>query len=305
MKNCLRITAVFFGAIGLGVPALAAPAPAGSNLLATPTNVQLDLDAGSTATGTAAIVDDGTAQLDFKTSVAPYNVSGEDYNQSFFLKPQQTDVSKWITLKQTNYHLEPHQRVDMAYKVAIPAGVAPGGYYAVLLAETKPQAIGGTGVATTKRVGIIFYLRVNGAVDEQGNVESFKSDWWQTAPPLVADLRLGNHGNVHYLGDIKMVITDLFGKKKAEIDSTHQVLPQTIRHLQLRWEQAPTFGLFKVGGTVNIFGRQEDLPNHYVLMMAQGPFFAMLVAILVFVALVVWSFKRRRKTRKRSNKRSR
>ena len=275
--------------MALGILAAAMPVLAvkdGQDITASPTSLKYALDVGASVKGVLTIINDGTIAYDFNVYASPYNVSGEDYNQSFQLKPAQTDVSKWVTLTKIPYHLESGKHVDVPYQVTIPPGTGPGGYYAVIFAETVASGQPtGSGLVVRKRVGAVLYLQANGAVDERGQLLSFTSDFWQTSPPLQATLRLSNEGNVHYQADVNVYVADLFGHTKARIQTSHIVLPQTIRRIDLNWPGAPSFGLFKVFGTVDMLSRTETLPTHYVLIMSQK-FFLIVVIAFLLVAIV-------------------
>lgn len=257
-------------------------APAGLSLTLSPTSLRYELDAGKSAGGSLTIINDGTEAYDFSVSATPYNVSGEDYRQSFALKPDQTDVSKWVKVSAIPYHLEPGKHVEVPYDIKVPNSVGPGGYYAVIFAETSIPPQSASGVTSRKRVGSVLYLRVNGPADERGRLESFDANFWQTEPPLRTSLRLSNQGNVHYQADVSVYVSDLFGNVKARLITSHIILPQTIRRIDQAWPGAPAFGLFKVYGKVNLLGRTESLPTHYVLVMSSLFF----VIAVVFITLI-------------------
>ncbi len=272
----------------------------GLSMTMSPTSLRYELDAGKSASGSLTLINDGTEAYDFKVYSTPYNVSGEDYIQSFQLKPAQTNVASWIKTSQVPLHLEPGKHVAVPYEISVPSGVGPGGYYAVIFTETKVEPKGTSGVASKKRVGAILYLRVNGAVDEQGRLLSFKTDFWQTEPPLKTTLRLSNEGNVHYQADASIYVADLFGNVKAKLQTSHVVLPQTIRKISQEWKGAPSFGLFRVYGSVNMLGRTENLGTHYVLIMS-SLFFIIVVTAFTFLAIVCTALAiRQRKSKSKS-----
>lgn len=298
---CLAHVATVLTLMAVSANALAAT-PTGLSITMSPTSLRYELDAGKAASGNLTIINDGTEPYDFKVSPSPYNVSGEDYTQSFQLKPNQTDVSKWVKINAIPYHLDPGKHIEVPYQISVPAGIGPGGYYAVLFAQTAVLPPSGSGVVSRKRVGAILYLRVNGAVDERGRLESYKVESWQTEPPLRTTLRLSNQGNVHFQTDVSIYVTDIFGNRKAHLVTSRVVLPQTIRRIDQTWPGAPSLGIFKVFGTVNFLGRTEALPSHYVLIMSSLFFIIMVAAIVLtlLISLLIWrkqsNTKRRSKT---------
>jgi len=268
--------------------AQAATPPAGAqNVTVSPTQLSLEAPPGQTITGCVTVINDGATAYDFKAYAAPYRVSGEGYDQSFELLPGRPDVAKWISAGAGTYHATPHQNVAVPYALKIPAGTKGGGYYAVLFYETIPQLTGGSGVESKTRIGVVAYIKVTGDVVEKGQVASFAASGVQYQAPITATLRLANSGNVHYPADIHFVASDMFGRPKATIHVAREVLPDTIRRFDMRWEGAPALGLFRLGGTVDLLGHTESLPVRYVLivtpqagmMAAAGAIFLMLLVV--------------------------
>ena len=266
------------------------------NITASPTTVNESLNAGASQSGQLTIVNDGDTSYDFKVYATPFNVSGEDYQQSFSLAPNETDISRWFSFSRTTYHMEPHQRLQISYTVKIPAGAAAGGYYATVFAETVPSASDDPGIRSHKRVGTIFYLKVNGAVVEKGSLVDFVTNFWQPGAPLTATTRLRNDGNVHYQADINVTVTDLFGRPKAKLSTSKQILPKTIRRIEFSWDKAPGFGLFKVTGNAVFLGQSQTFPTHYVLMMSATSFVVLFIVLLILGGLLYMS---RRNVRRR------
>ena len=276
----------------VAVPATAVAAEPLQSITASPTNQRLTVAAGSVTRGTFSVYNSGTTDYTFNVSAEPFGVKGEDYEQSFQLQPGASDVSKWFKFDATSYRAKAGQTIAVPYRLNVPGGVGPGGYYAVLFAQTQIPPKDGSGVTARKRVGVTYYLTVSGEAKQAGSVSSFTTNWFQANAPLEANLRLANTGNVHYDSSVLMRISDVFGNTKAEITDTKTVLPQTVRHIPLNWAQAPGFGVFKVAGSVTFLGRTEQLPAHYVLMLSPTAF---VVIALIVVALGSYGYATRRR----------
>jgi hypothetical protein len=264
--------------VALPGSALAATAPAGENITASPTQIKPQLQPGTTTGGSITIINDGTKPYDFKGYVTPYHVAGENYDPSFTTEAgqDQAPVS------------QPHQTIVIPYTIAVPAGTGGGGYYATLFFETIPKTSPGSGVTSKQRVGIVAYIKVEGDTIEHGSVESFTIPPINPGPPVVATLRLKNDGNVHYTADITEHVTDVFGRPKATIHVIREVLPQTTRRFELSWDKAPAFGLFHVDASVQMLGRTEVLRARYILILSAGAFVAVAAMLLLLLGLFVW-----------------
>lgn len=252
-----------------------------NSITASPTNKRIEVAAGATSAGTIKVMNSGQTDFDFTLYADPYSVKGEDYDQSFILQPEMVDVSKWFVLRQTRYQLQAGKELAVPYELRVPAGVRPGGYYAVLFAETS--ATGEGNIKSKKRVGIIFYITVTGSLVHKASVASFAVPSIQMRPPLETVLRMKNEGNVHYDAEVRLNVKDIFGNTKSVLSVDKVILPQTIRKLPLSWDKAPEFGLFRVDGTVKYDGKTEQLPAKYTLMFSSTAF---LVAFLALVALL-------------------
>lgn len=242
------------------------------------------------------LIDDGDTAYTADISATPYAVSGEDYSQIFQITPGFNDASKWFKFDKQSYHLSSHQNTDIPYTIHPPANVAPGGYYATLFATTSPHSSPGSGVQTRERVGVIFYLHVQGgSVHSAGSVASWSVPLIQTTKPLTASVRLANTGNIDYSSTATMNIKNVIGGSTAQIETTHYVLPMTIRRVALNWPTPPMAGIFKVSGTAVIVGKTVTLPAHYVLFMPLLGLIAVpLVAILSIGGLITSSRRKKR-----------
>lgn len=247
----------------------------------TPTSIDKVINPGETLKGQTQVLNQADSPFDYKVYAAPYSVTGEEYDPSFTPIPGATDVASWFKLKAAKTHLEPYSTSALDYTIAVPATTKPGGYYAVIFAETESK-VEGTGVTTQKRVGTVVYIRVAGDAVEQGAVASWVVPWFQE-PNLLQTLRLENTGSVHYTATVRTTIKDLFGNTKLTYAQKRNVLPEKVRKIEIEWEKTPALGVFKVNGTVEIFGKTTPLSTKYVLVMSKE----IQRGLMILLALVV------------------
>jgi len=262
------------------------------NITLSPTSVDVTLDPGSINKGSVEIINTGDSAFAFRTYVTPYHVTGEEYQQEFTPLPGAPDVTKWITVNSSLSSLVPGKLTEIPYTITVPKGTPAGGYYAVLFAETKaPPAK--NGVIVTDRVGEIFYITVSGALTQKGQVASWTTKYFQK-PPLSASLRLENSGSTHYLATVQVRVKDIFGSSKFTFNTKKQVLPQTIRRIDISWPKTPSFGLFKVAGTATFLDQTHQLPTHYVLVMSSTVrliFIGVVVGLLIVSIVIIYRKK--------------
>lgn len=233
-------------------------------LTLTPTATHLRIDPGASASGELQVLNQGDEQYTVRVYTAPYSVRGEDYTPDFSPLPGKPKVSDWITLSASHGNITKGQTLTVRYQVRVPSGTAPGGYYAVAFVESK-NGENKAGVTINQRLGEIFYICVNGTVQENTSIRNWSSPFLQ-AQPLTASLRLQNTGGVHTTVTASLQVTDLFNHTKHKLTTQKEVLPQTVRRLPLTWQKTPPLGLFKVSGTVELQGKTQQLPTKYVLV---------------------------------------
>jgi hypothetical protein len=84
---------------------------------------------------------------------------------------------------------------------------------------------------------------------------------------------------------------DLFGNVKWQADAEHLIMPKTTRRVVIEWAKAPSFGLYRITGTVKYLDRTEKLPTRWTLMLSANAF---LIIASVLVAMGMFAFFTRR-----------
>jgi hypothetical protein len=283
---------VLLGVVALlGLTSAALAAETRQGITASPYSQSFSLDPGSKYSGTVEISNPGNTEYDFTASAAPYSVIGEDYEQQFTSRPDLIDASKWFTFPITRYHLKPGQHTLVQYNVHVPADIAGGGYYAAVFAQD--DALPGPGVRGQKRVGVVTYMTVGGDIHREGKLAGFSVPLVQTQPPLHSQVRLQDTGNVHFDATVSVKAQDLFGNVKWQQDVDHVIMPKTIRKIAIDWTKSPSFGLYRVTGTVKYLGRDETLPTRWTLMLSANAFL-IIAGVLVLMGLFAFLVRRGR-----------
>lgn len=253
-----------------------------------------ELTAGEQVRGKLTVINDGSVEYDFVLYARPFSVKGEQYDPNYTEVNERTEAYQWVQFDKTRFTLAPGDRIEAGYTVTVPPRAAPGGHYAVLFAETQPPA-DGSNIARKKRVGSLLYMTVEGDIERAGKVASWNAAMWQTADDLTSTLRIENSGNVHFQADVKANYTNLFGKKRFELNQELLVLPGTTRRVPINWENPPAFGIFKAGGTVSFLDKTETLPTKWVVYISKPVLIGVAVAVILITGLILLRRLRRRK----------
>ncbi len=156
---------------------------------------------------------------------------------------QRTTLAEWIELSPGPYTIEPEQTKDITFIADIPKDAAPGGHYAAIIISTKePEATGELSVRASQGVTSLFFMRVEGDVNEQGSIREFRvADSLLDTPEAEFSLRFENKGNVHLQPRGDIVITNMWGTERGTIPVNYQthygnVLPESIRDFSFTWK---------------------------------------------------------------------
>jgi len=268
----------------------------GLSITMTPSSTEIHAAPGSSAEEDFTIVNQGTTSYPVLLTVAPYRVEGTAYDPQFTLLPGVTDASSWIHFTDTTSPtLGINQSATLNYTLDVPADTAPGGYYAVIFAETNPTA-SDSGITPHNRVGNIIYITVDGPVESKGTLESPLKDIPAFIWGSQADLGLlvSNTGGVHFITKAHMTVTSLLGRTLFTGEFERYVLPQTQRLVSATWKNLPPIGIYKLDRNATIAGSLQKLPTKYVIVVQ--PWVG--AVVLAIIALVIILGVRLRRTKK-------
>lgn len=252
------------------------------HIAATPSSADLSIAPGASASDSLAIINQGTDSFKVKTSVAPYHVEGINYDPQFTQLPGTVDPSKWVTLTvPQNTTLAPDKLLHIDYTVNVPAGTAPGGYYAVIFAETMPAGQA-SGVVAHNRIGEILYLTVKGEVETKGTAHGGKIDRFNMSGKLSIPILVSNSGGVHFKTTVTTTIKNVFGKKVYSHHEDRYVLPQTQRQIVQNWQNQVPLGIYKVSRQATVPNGSVQLPDQTVIMVQP---WLLIIVFLVAVAI--------------------
>jgi hypothetical protein len=265
----------------------------------------ITLSPGQIYSDTFNVINQGESSYNFIVYGDPYSVKTEEYTPDFQPIPGAPNPGDWFKFSLTKSNISPGQVVPINFTIQVPKNILSGGYYGVAFAETQSSKASTQGVASNERVGSLFFIQVGGNVVTKGSLASWQTNGWLQKPPLVSSIRIIDSGSVHFIAKYRYVVSDIFGNPKFVLNGQKILLPQTTRKIDLVWQKSPTFGLYKVAGSVTFLQHNYSLSTKYVLLMSTD---AKFFTLIVFIVLIFFYFLsgplRHRKTRKISNEHS-
>jgi hypothetical protein len=189
---------------------------------------------------------DGVSPIEFMGLLAgPYSL--KDY-----LKPE---VMEFV--------LQPGDRVTLPVTIVIPQDAVPGGLYGSVIVTTEdtikpgeaPKEVIAGQLPVKSRIAVLYFIRVAGPVEEEGNLENFKTDkkiYWNTDKPVNFSYSFVNNGNIYLNPFGRLEITNLYGTvvDNVEVNSSY-VLPSSTRNNVISWDKGLGIGRYKATLTLN------------------------------------------------------
>ena len=154
-------------------------------------------------------------------------------------------LAKWISTEPKEFNLAPKEEKFVKFTLNIPENAEPGGHYGTVIAGAKVVAgPGATGVVIAPRIGSLVLLTVTGVLEEELVVKDFSVNRrYFDQGPIPFSISFENKGTVHVKPVALVTITDLRGKKVADLQlAQRNVLPNAARKFDTSWDQKWLFG---------------------------------------------------------------
>lgn len=274
--------------------------PSGTNITLSPAVIKDDVKPGEKRSDHITVYNKGAVDYDFEVSIAPYSVTNEEYDTSFTVRNERTEITDWTKFTNgTKFHLNHGEQIDIPYTIDIPKDALGGGQYATIFAQTvAAQSSGGeSGVVISKRVGALLFAKVAGDLFSNIKVVDKTVEKWSLDRILKVNFRTSNDGNVDAELDADVKINSLFGKEVFRKKIEHKtVLPNTTRLFDASWENTPLVGIYKVSLDIKIDGKTQSL-NQYSLICPLWLIILIIVSIILLVLIIILIKKKIKKSK--------
>lgn len=277
-------------------------------LSVTPPLFQLSALPGDIWQSSVKVVNGNPYPLTVYAEVVNFEAMGEA-GQGRFVPLQRDDVDKtelgsWIQIAKGPHLVPREQTKEITFFVEVPDNAPPGGHYAAILVSTEPPEDTGEllAVKTSQAVTSLFFVRIEGDVNEAGAIREFRVvDKFLPKPEATFKLRFENKGNVHLQPRGDIVITNMWGTERGTIPVNYQthfgnVLPMSIREFNFTWQS--NFRMSDVGRykAVATLGYGEDGVKSvtsvaYFWVIPVKATLIVLSVLSIFVGLIVWMIK--------------
>lgn len=138
-----------------------------------PTRYETEVTPGETKRGVVDVFNVSTQPITIQPEVENARMVGEAGQLEFFLGDNPFKLNSFVKVDPAPFTLQPGEARRVAFAIAVPAGIYPGGYYGALfmrLVGTAPVGDGAS-VALGGRAGTLLLVTVPGEVQRQGTIE--------------------------------------------------------------------------------------------------------------------------------------
>ncbi len=239
-------------------------------------------------------------------------VGSESTNQTVVLLGDERgpySLRDYLIFGPRRFELKNNERATIPVKISVPQDVEPGGHYGSILVTTATvgkdrEIYGATGGATiVSRIGVLFFVRVPGEVNEKGEVVSFKISGDKKiigGAPVNFQILYKNEGSVHLNPYGEISIKNIFGQEVGFVEiEPWFAMPSSLRLREVVWKPSLLFGKYTAELNVNRgYGNIIDtktltffvIPWTIVLSV-----FVFFVILITFIKVLMSKFEIRRK----------
>ena len=270
----------------------------------TPMNQQIELEAGGTYTVFVTISNpiDSGRDFNYRVSVGPYNVVGEDYKADLATMSNRSEIVNWITISEPTGVLSPNDKTEVEIKINVPENAASGGQYATILIGSNDdlQDSENLTIQNVYEMGSIVYASVAGETVHSGEVIDNYVPGFAFSLPVATSATISNAGNVHETAQVSIEIRDVFSGQKVYPSSDETgaidtvIMPETKYLATQNIDGVSPLGVYKVTQTIRYLGNTSV--NDQVLIVCPAWFLLLVVlAVGTFFAIIIRKISKRRR----------
>lgn len=253
-----------------------------------PPSQELNVDPGQETTVETIVRNKGNTTLNLTSRVEDFTASGDE-GQVALVEKGPWAISEWSQIEPQEFTIEPGEEQTVKIRVAVPQQNTGGGRYgAVVFARAGNEQA--NAAAVTQEIASLFLLRISGPVNEHIQIVEMKTPRFIESGPVPLGLKLKNTGNVHTKVTGIVSVTNVLGKKVADIViPPTNVFPQADRIINLTLDKRFLIGPYQTLSIV-YYGSENKTVTSY------SPFFVFPVKIIagVIILLILLFFIRKR-----------
>jgi hypothetical protein len=301
LKKTIAISAILLVLMGVGIAK--AQEATRTVTIAYPTLVH-KLNPGDSTEGITKVINQSTSILTFKLSIQDFIVT-DTVGTPNILPPStlgnKYSAAAWIGATPETFTLKPGESQKVNYYVQVPKDAKPGGHYAALVyTPVVSEGVKGSGSTVNSQLGSLFYITINGPINEQVSVTKFFANPFQEYGPVNILTQLKNLGDLHTAPKGTITVSGLFFNQTQNLP-THNIFPEAARDFSNTFGKSLMVGQYKAT-LMGSYGASNNLPLVATVYFWVFPWRVMLVIVLAAVALILGGLYIRKRKKDGSNK---
>lgn len=279
--------------------------PVSGDFVLNQTKTEVSADPGENISRSISLTNRTGADLSFSVSVEDFSNSAlADQNIDLLgSKAGLYSLKDYLRPEADVFVLHHGERIALPIAIRIPQSAQPGGLYGAVIFSARPvdsKASGSANIQAVSRLASLFFVRVNGEVEENGRLTDFSSGkLFYFGGPVVFEFNYRNSGSVYLNPYGILKVTDIFGRETyAKIISPYFVLPGAIRQQKETLDRRSLWGAYRATLQLNRgYGNQIDQKSFYFFVLPV-PY---IVSFIITLALLAWLAWRIRLSFKKTN----
>ena len=233
MRNTFKYqVASIVGAVVLLAPSMPAYA-----LSVQPAVQNIVVDPGKGDTRFLRVTNDEDSTQTYFVTIQKFIPKGDNGQQEFLPTTDTSGLPEWMYVDKPELTLKPGESSNLQVSLRVPPGAAAGGYYAALFLSKRQGP--DEPLAMLPRLGVLFFVRLNGQVQERLVVSKFSVDADSyDFLPVGFQTTVANEGMVHGQPEGTVTIRNVFGATVAKFAANpdgNRVLPASSRVMSSAW----------------------------------------------------------------------
>lgn len=260
-----------------------------------PGKMEMFVDPGQKIVKYISVTSRINKKTDFAITTEDFIGSRDENSPVLLLGADKSPYSFKDSLKPavSEFSLDFGDRITVPVTIDVPANAQPGGYYASVIVSNNPSVLSGSSTTGTarviSRVGVLFFVRVNGVANESGYVEDFRlldSRAIYSTSPSPFQILFNNTGTVHLAPYGTISITNMFGSKIAMLPvDAYFSMPDSLRYRDVAWNDSG-FRLGRYKATLELHRGYGDLIDTKVIAFWIIPW-KIIIPVIVGIFLIV------------------
>ncbi len=158
-----------------GEPAPPVPQDAQVALKVAPDRYVGTIAPGKSKDGVIDLFNTGRVPLDVRAEFQNVRMTGRDGAVEFYVGENPFKLHSFVEFPEESFTIAPGDARRVSFRISVPEGVYPGGYFGSMLFQATPAAEDdeGTSVAQAGQVGTLFVITVPGDADMRGQLTGF------------------------------------------------------------------------------------------------------------------------------------